>query len=121
MAAGERWERIGRAIERERGRMSQTKLAEAIDVTQPMVSDWEAGKKRPGIDQLEKIERTLNLPAGFFLRIGGYVDTADERSTEKAIMADAVLGPGPKEMLLAAYRDLKRSVVAQFEAVICKS
>jgi transcriptional regulator with XRE-family HTH domain len=97
------------AIRRERGAMSQASLAHALEVTQPMVSDWEAGKKRPGVDQLRKIEGLLRLPAGHFLRIGGYVDVAGERTTEEAIMGDPVLNPDHKQALLAAYESFRES------------
>lgn len=69
-----------------------------------MISDWENGKKAPGVHQLRKLEQVLDLPAGHFLRSGGYVDDPCKRDVEGAIRADPDLGPAFKENLIAAYR-----------------
>lgn len=47
--------------------VSQTKLAQLLSVSQPLVSSWECGKVTPGIDDVANIETVLNYPQGELL------------------------------------------------------
>ncbi len=44
---------------RKKKRMTQAELAIAVGVTQPSISDYESGKKRPTIDTAKKLARAL--------------------------------------------------------------
>lgn len=47
--------------------VSQTRLAELLGISQPLVSSWECGKVTPGIDDVANIERVLHAPQGSLL------------------------------------------------------
>lgn len=46
---------------RERKRMTQTELAEAIGVAQPTVSNWEVGSHAPRMWAREELEKVLDV------------------------------------------------------------
>ena len=52
--------------------MSQTKLAEAAEVAQPVVSCWERGEHFPSIERLAKLETVFGLPKGELLVRAAY-------------------------------------------------
>lgn len=52
-------ERLKRA--RERARLTQKEVAEAIGVTEQSVSQWELGKTRPSLDKIPALARLFNL------------------------------------------------------------
>lgn len=47
--------------------VSQMKLAELLQVSQPLVSSWECGRVTPSIDDIVGIESALHLEAGSLL------------------------------------------------------
>jgi Zn-dependent peptidase ImmA (M78 family)/transcriptional regulator with XRE-family HTH domain len=57
---------------RDARRMTQAELADQMDVSQPLINQWEAvaipGEqvKRPGVEQVDKLCRLLNLHPSFF-------------------------------------------------------
>lgn len=44
--------------------MSQAELADAVDVTEETVSNWETGKTLPRVTALERLEVEFELPPG---------------------------------------------------------
>ena len=57
--------RIAREL---RGIDRASSLADLIDVSRQVVSQYELGQARPTPEQLERIARALNVPVGFFLK-----------------------------------------------------
>lgn len=57
---------IGQAIRkvRERAKLTQTRFAERVGVTQSAVSQWETGYSLPSRDQEEHVEAAMGLPDG---------------------------------------------------------
>lgn len=53
---------------RKKKRMTQAELAIAVGVTQPSISDYESGKKRPTIDTAKKLARALGCTVDDLLR-----------------------------------------------------
>lgn len=49
-------------------RMTQTELAIAVGVTQPSISDYESGKKRPTIDTAKKLADALGCTVDDLLK-----------------------------------------------------
>ncbi|MDP9353869.1 MAG: XRE family transcriptional regulator [Chloroflexota bacterium] len=47
---------------------SASSLADMLEVSRQLVSQYETGKARPTPEQLERIATTLNVPVGFFLK-----------------------------------------------------
>lgn len=53
---------------RKQKRMTQTELAIAVGVTQPSISDYESGKKRPTIDTAKKLADALGCTVDDLLK-----------------------------------------------------
>lgn len=53
---------------RKQRRMTQTELAIAVGVTQPSISDYESGKKRPTIDTAKKLADALGCTVDDLLK-----------------------------------------------------
>jgi len=49
---------------RNKTNVSQTRLAELLGVSQPLVSSWECGKVTAGLDDLCAIEKVLGITKG---------------------------------------------------------
>jgi len=49
---------------RNKTNVSQTRLAELLGVSQPLVSSWECGKVTAGLDDLVAIEKVLGIVKG---------------------------------------------------------
>ena len=49
---------------RNKTNVSQTRLAELLGVSQPLVSSWECGKVTAGLDDLVAIEKVLGITKG---------------------------------------------------------
>jgi transcriptional regulator with XRE-family HTH domain len=67
---------LGRVIARERAKakLTQRSLAERAGVTHPTILRMERGEfKRPDPDKLQRIAQALNLGAGDFFALAGYV------------------------------------------------
>ncbi len=65
-----------RARRVERG-WSQAELAGRIGVAQSLVSTWESGAKRPGLDQLRRLAAALDVPILFLLEGHAELDRQD--------------------------------------------
>ena len=59
--------------------LSQLDLADELDVTQPCVSSWEAGKQTPDMRNLVKLETLFELAQGTLLVPVAYLST-DQRN-----------------------------------------
>jgi len=59
-------DRSSEVIKRARNKtnVSQTRLAELLGVSQPLVSSWECGKVTAGLDDLVAIEKVLGIVKG---------------------------------------------------------
>ena len=53
---------------RKQKRMTQTELAIAVGITQPSISDFESGKKRPTIDTAKKLADALGCTVDDLLK-----------------------------------------------------
>jgi transcriptional regulator with XRE-family HTH domain len=93
---------LGEAIRQTRGRISQTKVAEAVGTDQPTVSRWESGEQWPSFEQVNRIEEFLGKPRGFLFIAAGYVDLPT--STLEQIRSDPALDPGFAEVLAVSYQ-----------------
>ena len=60
--------------------LSQLDLADELDVTQPCVSSWEAGKQTPDMRNLVKLETLFELAQGTLLVPVAYLST-DQRNS----------------------------------------
>jgi ribosome-binding protein aMBF1 (putative translation factor) len=60
--------------------LSQLDLADELNVTQPCVSSWEAGKQTPDMRNLVKLETLFELPQGSLLIPVAYLST-DQRNS----------------------------------------
>jgi transcriptional regulator with XRE-family HTH domain len=56
-------------VYRERAGLTQEMLAEKLGVTQPAVSNWESGDRKPDIFMLKKISTILNCTTDELLAI----------------------------------------------------
>ena len=61
---------------RKKENFSQSQLAVALSVSQPLVSSWECGKVTPGIDDLVAIESALAMPEGSLILAIAYPSVA---------------------------------------------
>ena len=68
--------RLGAAIRRHRGDLSQFDLAKALGVSQAGVSLWESGGVDFSYEQVRDIEQELGLPSGTLGWLAGYTDPA---------------------------------------------
>ena len=57
--------------------VSQTRLAELLGVSQPLVSSWECGKVTAGLDDLVAIEDVLGIVKGELVLAIIYHDTKE--------------------------------------------
>lgn len=84
---------------REVAGLTQRRLAEMLNVTQPTVHAWEVDRE-PSLDQIAAIEAALELRRGQLLRDAGYVDGDDPPSPEQVIRSDETLTPEDRRALL---------------------
>ncbi len=104
----EDWQiRIGAAIRRRRGTMSQSVLAAQVGVNQSTVSQWELGTMALPIGSLLALERALGLEPGDLLVTAGLV--ADTPSVPTAIRADVSLSDDDQAVLVRLYSALSGS------------
>ncbi len=52
---------------RERNGMTQERLAEILCVKQGAISNWKRGEREPGLEQIAKIAKALEVPAEWLL------------------------------------------------------
>jgi len=112
---------IGRQLQlaREQAGWSQEQMAAKIGCSQSTLSNYEKGKRRIYLAQLEKISEILNRPVEFFLRPAEYMpspqdgwpDTGEPgtapRSAGTGQSAEALLQDDAAErVMLDAYRSL---------------
>jgi transcriptional regulator with XRE-family HTH domain len=66
-------EEIGKRIQRarEEAGISQDELAARVGLTQAALSNYELGKRQPGLNKLERISSALKKPLGYFLEDSG--------------------------------------------------
>lgn len=69
-------ERIGAALRRviEQKGVTQAQAAEAAGYSQATFSDWVRGRSTPSIEQVDALERGLNLPPGRVYTVAGMID-----------------------------------------------
>ena len=60
---------VGRRLRqlRQDAGLSQVELAERADSSQPEISDWERGRRRPGVTNLLRLARALGVHPGRLL------------------------------------------------------
>jgi transcriptional regulator with XRE-family HTH domain len=91
--------------------MSQIELANALGMSQTMISTWERGRGVPDTSDAFALESALQLPPGGLSHHLGFVPagTSSPPSTvDAAIAADPLLDVADKRALHALYRELAR-------------
>jgi len=96
------YEGIGRKLQkaREEARLSQEELAKKLNCTQASLSNYELGKRRLYLAQLQKIGQLLNKPITYFLE-----DSEEEVSANQKL--DQMLKQPLMKEILIAVCDLK--------------
>ena len=79
---------------RKNAEMSQTDLAQKLDVKQYIISNWESGRSEPCLNQLIQIADYFSVPVDFLLDRPSF--TVDETKMQ----------PAPKENLIEASKTL---------------
>ena len=97
--------RLGSAIRRARGTMTQTDLAQALGLDQPKISKWERDKDRPSLEDIQAIEDATGARRGFILISAGCVE---EVLTVEDALAVSPISDGDRELVLAAYEHALR-------------
>lgn len=95
------YEQIGRKIQKARDEagMSQEELASKIGCTQASLSNYELGKRRLYLADLQRIGRLMGKPITYF------VEDSEEENLDDDEMRKIIKDPGLKEILFSA-RDL---------------
>jgi transcriptional regulator with XRE-family HTH domain len=116
-----RWARLRRG-------WSQVQLSSRVGAAQSLVSAWETAQRRPNIEQLEHLSRTLDVPILLLLEGTARlpVDTATlaaELRWYGLDVVDAREAPlwavrGPEELLAAALRDPDPRIVDQLPGLL---
>lgn len=101
---------LGSAIRQVRGPLSQTRLAERLDLDQTTVSRWEVGRAEPSLDEIARVEAAVGAEPGTVLRLAGYVTDC---TVKAAIDADPALDSAGRRFLLATYQAALESLVDQ--------
>jgi transcriptional regulator with XRE-family HTH domain len=98
------YEKIGRKLQkaREEAGLSQKELAREVGCTQASLSNYELGKRRLYLAELQRIGDILGKPIGYFL------EENEEEKEPSNDMGTILREPYLKEILLAA-RGLKPS------------
>ena len=114
---------IGRQLQlaREEAGWSQEQMAAKIGCSQSTLSNYEKGKRRIYLAQLEKISEILNRPVEYFLRAAEYVPEGQGGRSPESPETSLPSGPAAltaappatpsqdgaaEEMLLESYRTL---------------
>ena len=92
---------------REGAGLSQWDLARLLDTGQTTIARWETTRV-PSVDDIAAIEEALELPGGFILRQAGYVDEPAP-TVEEAVAHDGTLTRTAKDLVLGAYRSVRRA------------
>lgn len=86
-------------IARDRCGLQQKEVAEAVGVSQGLVSNWENGKKTPSFEQIRALSRVL--PIDVTAMLDRQFDICDD--VERAILASTKLTKKEQDSLLASY------------------
>ncbi len=107
------YKEIGRRIQkaREEAGLSQEQLAQMINCSQPALSNYELGKRRLYLSQLQAISRALGKPLSYFLE-DEQPDALTPSCDEDASLAELAchardLGPQERQQLLEFARFLR--------------
>lgn len=92
--------------QRKLAELSQRELAKLADLSDAYLSQLERGLHEPSVRVLHGLSDALNVPTDRLLRFLGETphDSADEQTTESAILLDEQLTDVQKQSLLDIYR-----------------
>ncbi len=81
------YERIGKRIQkaREEAGLSQDQLAINVSLTQAALSNYELGKRRPSLGNLERIATSLGKPLSYFLEESRAVERKEDEHQDETI------------------------------------
>ena len=108
---------VGRRIRvyRKRAKLSQTSLAEALDLTFQQVQKYENGLNRVAPSRLEIIARTCGVPVSVFM------PSLDEHKGSSGLVPFAELEIHGAQQLLSAYSQIKRKKARAALVALAKS
>lgn len=90
--------------------LSQRALAQLLNVSGATVALWETGETAPRVEMTAKLEKALEVEAGTFARLLGYlpmgVQTDAMISVLEAIKADKKLEESDRALLATMYREI---------------
>ena len=108
MADGERAERLGEIIRRQRelSALSMRQFADLVGISNPYLSQIERGLREPSERVLEGIAKSLHVPVEALREQAGLgaEDEAETRPVVEAIRADPRLTGRQRQALLEVYR-----------------
>ncbi len=76
---GRPYERLGAVLDRARGTVTQTSLAEQLDVAQAAVNQWMVGRSRPRPGLLGRLAALLDLDPSRLIELADYDDNPNAR------------------------------------------
>lgn len=97
--------------QRQLSAMSLRQLAALSNVSNAYLSQIERGLHQPSLKVVRAIAEALNIPTEYLLSQSGVLDApepTEQTSTESAILADPILTPDEKEVVLGVYRTLRQ-------------
>ena len=119
MQTGKTFGRKLRAIRKKKG-LSQKALADMLFVTRKCIGNWEVGIRKPDLEMLDKISRTLNISVSELVgKSGKSSDYLTSHNSDKSGMPGAIQGSVPGSVILVEDKpDLKDKYSSMISQVI---
>src|SRR6202161_394479 len=103
--------------QREQARISIRQLAQAAGVSNPYLSQLERGLRKPSADILQQLAKGLRISAeALYVQAGILEDRPADSGVRSALLADADLSEGQKQVLIEIYESFRKENAAVTEA-----